>query len=81
MTAAVARVGEIDRGQCRAAAERRFSLARMAADYERLYRVILHIPASRRPSGLERAHCDRICGPGPSLKCFSSRTYAAAISG
>ena len=40
MTAAVARVGEIDRGQCRAAAERRFSLARMAADYERLYRVI-----------------------------------------
>ena len=28
----------------RAAAERRFSLARMAADYERLYRAILEHP-------------------------------------
>jgi glycosyltransferase involved in cell wall biosynthesis len=44
MTAAVARVGEIDRWQCRAAAEQRFSLARMAADYERLYRAILEHP-------------------------------------
>ena len=38
MTAAVARVHQISRRQCRTAAERRFSLARMAADYERLYR-------------------------------------------
>ena len=49
MTAAVARVSEIDRGQCRAAAERRFSLARMAADYERLYRVILEHPGRSTP--------------------------------
>lgn len=41
MTAAVARVGRISRARCRAAAEQRFSLARMAADYERLYRDIL----------------------------------------
>jgi len=40
MTAAVARVHRISRRQCRAAAERRFSLARMAADYDRLYRAI-----------------------------------------
>jgi glycosyltransferase involved in cell wall biosynthesis len=45
MTAAVTRVSEIDRWQCRAAAERRFSLARMAADYERLYRAILEHPS------------------------------------
>jgi glycosyltransferase involved in cell wall biosynthesis len=44
MTAAAAHIGEIDRWQCRAAAERRFSLARMAADYERLYRAILEHP-------------------------------------
>jgi glycosyltransferase involved in cell wall biosynthesis len=41
MTAAAAHLGEIDRRQCRAAAERRFSMARMAADYDRLYQAIL----------------------------------------
>jgi glycosyltransferase involved in cell wall biosynthesis len=41
MTAAIADVHQIDRRQCRIAAERRFSLTRMAADYERLYRAIL----------------------------------------
>ena len=44
MVTAVARVHEIDRQQCRAAAERRFSLTRMAADHERLYRRILEHP-------------------------------------
>jgi glycosyltransferase involved in cell wall biosynthesis len=48
MTAAVARVDQIDRKQCRAVAERRFSLARMAADYERLYRAILEHPSRMR---------------------------------
>jgi len=50
MTAAVARVYQIDRKQCRAAAERRFSLARMAADYERLYQAILEHPSRMRSS-------------------------------
>jgi glycosyltransferase involved in cell wall biosynthesis len=45
MTAAVALVPHIDRRQCRAAVEQRFSLARMAADYDRLYRAILEHPA------------------------------------
>jgi hypothetical protein len=44
MSAAVAHIGQIDRSQCRAAAERRFSLARMAADHERLYQAILEHP-------------------------------------
>ena len=44
MTAAVARVHQISRRRCRAAAEQRFSLARMAADYDRLYRAILEHP-------------------------------------
>jgi glycosyltransferase involved in cell wall biosynthesis len=46
MTAAVARVPGIDRSQCRLTAERRFSLNRMAADYERLYRAILEHPVT-----------------------------------
>jgi glycosyltransferase involved in cell wall biosynthesis len=38
---AIRRVGEIDRRSCRAAAENRFSVQRMARDYRRLYRAIL----------------------------------------
>ena len=49
MTAAVARVHQISRRGCRAAAEQRFSLARMAADYDRLYRVILEHPGRPAP--------------------------------
>jgi hypothetical protein len=49
MTAAVARVHQISRRQCRAAAEQRFSLARMAADYDRLYRAILEHPGRPAP--------------------------------
>ena len=49
MTAAVARVPQIDRRRCRAAAERRFSLARMAADYGRLYGAILEHPGRVTP--------------------------------
>jgi hypothetical protein len=44
MTAAVALVPHIDRRQCRAAVEQRFSLTRMTADYDRLYRAILEHP-------------------------------------
>jgi len=56
MSAAVHRVADIDRDRCRAAAESRFSLQRMARDHERFYRRILEresrlvrrIPAARR---------------------------------
>ena len=41
MIIAVDRVHEIERRQCRAAAERRFSLMRMALDHQQLYRRIL----------------------------------------
>ncbi|MEU8900037.1 glycosyltransferase family 4 protein [Nocardia sp. NPDC048505] len=41
MADALERVGTIDRRVCRTAAERRFSLLRMARDHERLYRRIL----------------------------------------
>lgn len=51
MTAAIARVPEIDRWRCRTAAEQRFSLARMAADYERLYLDILDCPGRLTPIG------------------------------
>lgn len=37
LVAAVARLGELDRGRCRAEAERRFSPAAMAERYERVY--------------------------------------------
>jgi glycosyltransferase involved in cell wall biosynthesis len=39
--AAVGRLGEIDRARCRADAEARFSIERMAADHERLYGSVL----------------------------------------
>ena len=41
MVEAVDRIKEIDRDQCRGAAERRFSLQRMARDQERFYRRVL----------------------------------------
>jgi glycosyltransferase involved in cell wall biosynthesis len=41
MVQAVGQVGQIDRGACRAAAEKRFSLQRMARDHERFYRSVL----------------------------------------
>ena len=49
MTAAVARVRQISRRQRRAGTGQRFSLARMAADYERLYRAILEHPGRPVP--------------------------------
>jgi len=53
MTAAVAHVHQISRRQCRAAAEQRFSLARMAADYDRLYRAILEHSGRPAPARTE----------------------------
>ena len=47
MVEAVHRLPDIDRADCRAAAEHRFSLERMAADHERLYRRLL---ATSRPA-------------------------------
>ena len=41
MISAVERVANIDRQQCRDAAERRFSLQRMAREHDQLYRRIL----------------------------------------
>jgi glycosyltransferase involved in cell wall biosynthesis len=41
MVEAIGRIGEIDRDQCRNAAQRRFSLQRMARDHERFYRRVL----------------------------------------
>jgi glycosyltransferase involved in cell wall biosynthesis len=45
MITAIDRVGGIDRDQCRASAERRFSLQRMAREHERLYRRMLETEA------------------------------------
>ena len=52
MVAAVARVGELDRGRCRAEAERRFSPVAMARAYEDVYRRL----ASGRRRGASRKH-------------------------
>jgi glycosyltransferase involved in cell wall biosynthesis len=49
MISAVERVADIDRGDCREAAETRFSLQRMARNHERCYRRVLE-----RESGLVR---------------------------
>jgi glycosyltransferase involved in cell wall biosynthesis len=47
LTRAVKRIDRIDRRDCRASAERRFSVARMADDYEAVYRALV----GRGPSG------------------------------
>ncbi|MHC1557834.1 glycosyltransferase family 4 protein [Actinomycetospora sp. C-140] len=44
MVAALDRIGSLDRRACRAAAEQRFSVARMARDHVRLYRALLDTP-------------------------------------
>ncbi|HEY6793496.1 MAG TPA: glycosyltransferase family 4 protein [Kineosporiaceae bacterium] len=41
LATAVGRIGELDRADCRAAAERRFSMERMVADHVRLYRRLI----------------------------------------
>jgi glycosyltransferase involved in cell wall biosynthesis len=41
MVTAIKRIPEIDRDECRRAAERRFSLERMARDHERFYRRVM----------------------------------------
>jgi glycosyltransferase involved in cell wall biosynthesis len=60
MIKAVGRLAELDRAACRAAAEQRFSMQRMALDYERLYRQILDDPPAptrgRSQAGPSRLH-------------------------
>jgi glycosyltransferase involved in cell wall biosynthesis len=52
MVDALHRVPDLDRAHCRAAAESRFSLQRMARDHERLYRRLTTAPPGRR-TGIE----------------------------
>jgi hypothetical protein len=47
MVAAVDRLGELDRWDCRAAAETRFDSHRMAEDYVRVYEHVLEDPPLR----------------------------------
>jgi glycosyltransferase involved in cell wall biosynthesis len=44
LVAAVDRLGELDRSACREAAERRFSVSRMADEYERIYQWLVEPP-------------------------------------
>ena len=80
MTAAVARLPQISRRHCRAAAEQRFSQARMAADYDRLYRAILERPGrSARTNRNGRRTMTVPADPGPALRRFHpERTGGAA---
>ena len=85
MTTAIAHIGEIDRRQCRAAAEQRFSLVRMAADYDRLYRAILEHPGRvgsviwRMPGAARQAprlarQLSHDCGPSGSTSAAGLRS-------
>lgn len=60
MIDAVSQVSSIDRRACRAAAEQRFDLARMASDHVRLYeRVLAQRPSRRAGAGAEVIILDR----------------------
>jgi len=58
MATAVSQVRHIDRAKCRAAAEERFSMQRMACDYARLYRRVLEDPSGMavRHAASSRGH-------------------------
>lgn len=74
MAARVARIGELDRAECRRSVERRFSLERMSLDYANLYARLLDsrsrerrdiVPASGNPrrmltSGPTAAHRNHV---------------------
>jgi hypothetical protein len=55
LIAAVGRLDEIDRANCRQDAERRFSPAAMATAYERVYSDVLFSAATRRIFAMEGA--------------------------
>jgi glycosyltransferase involved in cell wall biosynthesis len=56
MATAVGRIGHIDRAKCRAAAQEKFSMQRMACDYARLYRRILDDPSGIAASSRGQGH-------------------------
>jgi glycosyltransferase involved in cell wall biosynthesis len=68
MRAAVARVPEIDRGACRIAAVRHFSLERMARDHERLYlSVVANVRGrGRAPRRVDVARQPTMSAPVPA---------------
>ena len=72
MIEAIGRVHDIDRAACRAAAEQRFSMQRMARDYERLYRSVLCDPGQlrRRSAACATAAPDRreYCGTASQVQ-------------
>ena len=49
MTAAIQRISEIDRGQCRLSFEERFTVERMARDHIRLYERVLGVAYKKEP--------------------------------
>ena len=70
LVAAIGRVGEIDRAACRAAAEARFSMQRMADDHEALYRRMVY----RRIRDAEVSACQSRHSRGPSATSLQRRS-------
>jgi glycosyltransferase involved in cell wall biosynthesis len=62
MAAAIGRLDEIDRGECRSAAERRFTVERMVDDVETMYRSMLGrqpLQPDETDSAGDRDHADQ----------------------
>jgi hypothetical protein len=76
MVEAVYKVGTLDRRVCRAAAEERFSVQRMAADHDALYRRLL---TPRRPVRPARADAASPA-PAPAVATARSRTPLSGAS-
>ena len=70
LVAAIGRVDEIDRAACRAAAESRFSMQRMASDHEALYRRMVY----RRIRDTEVNACQSRHSRGPSATSLQRRS-------
>jgi len=59
---AVARIGELDRAQCRRAFDARFTAARMADDYLRVYERIVAGTRAAVPASDSDADAQQVCG-------------------
>ena len=80
MVRALARLDTIDRRDCRAAAEQRFSIARMASDHERLYRQLIARSTSAAAVARPREGDGPQSDPGRS-KDAEPGTFASGLPG
>ena len=77
---AVGRIDEIDRAACRAAAEQRFSLQRMARDYAAFYRRVLDTAPAPARCPVTPAPARRAVTPAPARRAVTAAPARRAVT-